>query len=223
MTQYNTLNVKLFNSQLNKLKSAIKNAIEVTLNLSSNIVADSNDENNFLHKLLLTNTQVSRLRKAFANNFSANIKLSKIQLHKIGQWGGFLSKLLGPLLYTGLPIITNVLEPLAKSILIPLGLTTAASATDAANHKKRFVSSFIILIISNEEMEDIMKIVKPLEDSGLLIKVVHETIKNEPKEQKGRFLSMLLGTLGTSLLGNLLTGKGTITASEGTIRASENF
>ena len=72
-------------------------------------------------------------------------------------------------------------------------------------------------------MEDIMKIVKPLEDSGLLIKVVHETIKNEPKEQKGRFLSMLLGTLGTSLLGNLLTGKGTITASEGTIRASENF
>ena len=85
MTQYNTLNVKLFNSQLNKLKSAIKNAIEVTLNLSSNIVADSNDENNFLHKLLLTNTQVSRLRKAFANNFSANIKLSKIQLHKIGQ------------------------------------------------------------------------------------------------------------------------------------------
>ena len=85
MTQYNTLNVKLSNSQLNKLKSAIKNAIEVTLNLSSNIVADSNDENNFLHKLLLTNTQVSRLRKAFANNFSANIKLSKIQLHKIGQ------------------------------------------------------------------------------------------------------------------------------------------
>ena len=85
MTQYNTLNVKFSNSQLNKLKSAIKNAIEVTLNLSSNIVADSNDENNFLHKLLLTNTQVSRLRKAFANNFSANIKLSKIQLHKIGQ------------------------------------------------------------------------------------------------------------------------------------------
>ena len=85
------------------------------------------------------------------------------------------------------------------------------------------MSSFIILIISNEEMEDIMKIVKPLEDSGLLIKVVHETIKNEPKEQKGRFLSMLLGTLGTSLSGNLLTGKGTITASEGTIRASENF
>ena len=84
MTQCNTLDVKLSNSQLNKLKSTIKNGIEVTLNLSSNIIADSDDENNFLHKLLLTNTQVSRLRKAFANNSSANIKLSKIQLHKIG-------------------------------------------------------------------------------------------------------------------------------------------
>ena len=84
MTQCNTLNVKLSNSQLNKLKSTIENGIEVTLNLSSNIIADSDDENNFLHKLLLTNTQVSRLRKAFANNSSANIKLSKIQLHKIG-------------------------------------------------------------------------------------------------------------------------------------------
>ena len=84
MTQCSTLNVKLSNSQLNKLKSTIKNGIEVTLNLSSNIIADSDDENNFLHKLLLTNTQVSRLRKAFANNSSANIKLSKIQLHKIG-------------------------------------------------------------------------------------------------------------------------------------------
>ena len=84
MAQCNTLNVKLSNSQLNKLKSTIKNGIEVTLNLSSNIIADSDDENNFLHKLLLTNTQVSRLRKAFANNSSANIKLSKIQLHKIG-------------------------------------------------------------------------------------------------------------------------------------------
>ena len=84
MTQCNTLNVKLSNSQLNKLKSTIKNGIEVTLNLSSNIIADSDDENNFLHKLLLTNTQLSRLRKAFANNSSANIKLSKIQLHKIG-------------------------------------------------------------------------------------------------------------------------------------------
>ena len=80
------------NSQLNKLKCGIKNGTEVTLKLSSNIVGDSNDENNFLHKSLLTNTQVSRLRKAFANGLSAKIKLSKTQLHKIRQSGGFLAR-----------------------------------------------------------------------------------------------------------------------------------
>ena len=82
MTKYNTFNAKLFNLQLNKLKSGIKNGTEVTLKLSSNVFRDSNDENNFSHKLLLTNTQVSKLPKAFVNISSANIKLSKIQLHK---------------------------------------------------------------------------------------------------------------------------------------------
>ena len=212
MTQYNTLNVKSSNSQLDKLKSAVKNGTEVTLNLPSNIVGDSNDENNFPHKLLLTNTQVSKLRKTFANGSSAKIKLSKTQLHKIVQSGGFL----GPLLKTGLPLIGIVLKPLAERVLIPLGLIAAALATDAAIHKKMFRSGFTILRISNEEMNDILKIVKSLEESGLLIKSVSETIKNEAKEQKGGFLGMLLGTLGASLLGNLLTGKGTI-------RAGENF
>ena len=103
MTQYIFLNVKLSNSQLNKLKAGTKNNTEVTLKISSNVVGDSNDENNFLHKLLLTNTQVSRLCKAFANNSSANIKLSKTQLHKIGPSGEFLGRLLGLLLNTGLP------------------------------------------------------------------------------------------------------------------------
>ena len=102
----------------------------------------------------------------------------------------------------------NVLTPLAKSILILLGLTVAALATDAAIHKKMFGSGNTTLIISNEEMNNIMKIVKSLEESGLLIKEVSETIKNEAKEPKVGFLSMLLGTLGASLLGNLLTGKG---------------
>ena len=193
MTQYNTLNVELSNSQLNKLKSAIKNGTRVTLDLSSNIIGDSNDENNFPHKLFLSNTQVSRLRKAFANSSSANVKLSKTQLHKIGQSGGFLGRLLGPLLKPGLPLIGNVLKPLAKSILILLGLMAAAAATDAAT----------TLMISNEEMEDIMIIVKSLEDSGLLIKGVCETIKNEAKKQKGGFLSRLLGILGASLSGKL--------------------
>ena len=140
MTQYNTSNVKLSNSQLEKLKSGIKNGAEVTLKLSSKVVGASNDENNFPHKLLLINTQVSKLRKVFANNSSANIKLSKTQLHKIGQSGGFLGRLLGPLLETGLPLRKNVLKPSAKSVLIPLGLTAAASRTDAAIYKKMFES-----------------------------------------------------------------------------------
>ena len=75
MTQYNIWNIKLSNSQLDKLKSGIKNGTEVTLKISSNIVGDSNDENNFSHKLLLTNTQVPMLRKAFRNDLSANTKL----------------------------------------------------------------------------------------------------------------------------------------------------
>ena len=126
------------NSQLNKLKSGIKNGTDVTLKISSNVVGDSNDENNFPHKLLLTNIKVSKLRKAFANDSSANIKLSKTQLHKIGQSGGFLGRLLGPLLKTGLSLIGNVLRPLAKRVLIPLGLTAAAAATDATIHNKMF-------------------------------------------------------------------------------------
>ena len=134
MTQYNSLNVKLSNSQLNKFKSAIKNETEVVLRLSSNMIGDN--EANFPHQLLLTNTQVSNLRKAFANNSSANIKLSKTQLSKMIQSGGFLGRLLGPLLKTGLPLISSVIKPLAKSVLIPLGLTAAALAADAGIHKK---------------------------------------------------------------------------------------
>ena len=151
MTQYNTSNIKLSNSQLDKLKSAIKNGTKVTLNLSSIIVRDSNNENNCLIQLL-TNTQVLKLCKAFANNSSANIKLSKTQLHKIVQSRGFLGRLLGPLIKTELPLIGNVLKTLAKSVLIPLALTTATSATDAAIHKKMFGSGFTTLIISNEEI-----------------------------------------------------------------------
>ena len=130
MTQCNSLNVELSNSQLNKFKSAIKNGNEVVLRLSSNMIGD--DENSFPHKLLLTNRQVSNLRKASANNSPANIKLSKTQLSKMIQSGGFS----GTLLKTGLPLISNVIKPLAKSVLIPLGLTAAASAADAGIHKK---------------------------------------------------------------------------------------
>ena len=142
-------------------------------------------------------------------------------MHNIGQSGGFLRRLLGPLVKIGLALMKNVLQQLAKSDLILLGLTAVASATDAAIHKKMFGSGVTTLIISNKEINHIMKIVKTLEESGLLIKNISETIKNETKEREGEFLIMLLGTLGASLLGNLLAAKGTITAGEGTIRAGE--
>ena len=161
MTQYNKLNVKLSNSKLNKLKSAIKNETEVVLRLSLNMTGD--DETNFPHKLSLTNSQIANLRKAFANYLPTNIKLSKNQLSKMIQSGGFLGRLLGPLLKTGLPLITNVIKPLAKSVLNPLGLTAAASAADAGIHKKILGSGncplSTTLIISNDEMKEIIKIV----------------------------------------------------------------
>ena len=134
MTQYNSLNVKLSNLQLNKLKSSIKNETEVVLRLSSNMIGDSNDEDNFPHNLLLTDRQVLNIHKAFANHASVEIKLSKTQLSKMIKLGGFLGRLLGPLLKTGLPLIKNVINPLAKCVLISLGLTVAASAADTGIH-----------------------------------------------------------------------------------------
>ena len=126
------------------------------------------------------------------------------------------------MLKTGLPLIKNVHTPLAKSLLIPLGLTAAASAADAGIHKKILGSQgYTTLIISNKDMDDLIKIVKSLEDSGLLLKGLTESVQNEVKEQKGRFLSVLLGTLGAILLENLLTGKGIHRAGEGIVRAGE--
>ena len=203
-------------SQLNKLKSAIKNENDVVIRLSLNMKGDPNDKTNFPHELLLTSRQVSSICKAFANNSSVDIKFSKTQLSKMIQSGGFLGKLLGPLLKAGLPLIKSVIIPLAKSVLIPLGLTAAASAADAGIHKKILGSgNNRTLIISNKDMDDLIKIVKSLEDSGLLLKGVTESVQNVIREQKGGFLSMLLGTLGASLLGNLLTGKGTFHAGKG--------
>ena len=105
------MNVKLSNPKLNKLKSAIKNETDVALRLSSNIIGNSDKETTFPHKLLLTNRQVSTVRKAFANHTSTDIKLSKTQLFKMLQSGRFLGKMLGPLLRTGLPLTKNVIKP----------------------------------------------------------------------------------------------------------------
>ena len=142
MTQYNRVNVKLSTSQLNKLKSAIKNENDVVIRLSLNMIGDSNDKGNFPHELLLTNRHVSSIRKAFANNSSVDIKFSKAQLSKMIQSGGFLGKLIGPLLKTGLLLTKSVITSLAKSVLIPLGLTAAAA--DTGIHKKILVSSIYI-------------------------------------------------------------------------------
>ena len=138
---------------------------------------DSNDKTDFPHELLLTDRQISSIWKAFSNNSSADIKFSKIQLSKMIQSGGFLGKLLGPLLKTGLSLIKNAITPLAKSVLIPLGLRAATSAADGGILKKILGSSRrdssssashnTALIVSNKDMEDLIKIVKSLEDSGL--------------------------------------------------------
>ena len=218
MTQYNSLNVKLSNPQLNKLKSSIKNENDVVLRIS-NMVSNSNDNTNFPHELLLTNRRVANIRKAFANHSSIDIKLSKTQLSKMIQSGGFLGNLLGKLAGP----LMKVAMPLAKNVLAPLGLFTAMSAIDGSIKKKILGSGTTTLIISNDEMDDILKIVKSLENSGVLLKEVSETIQHEAKEQRGGFLGMLLGTLGASLLGDVLpkglSGKGVIRAGEGTIRA----
>ena len=142
------------------------------------------NETNFPHKLLLTNRQVSNLCKAFANHSSTDIKLSKMI-----QTGGFLGWLLGLLLKTGLPLIKNVIKPLAKSVLISLGLTAAESAADAGIHKKVLGSGHnnnTTLIISNNEIQDIIKIVKSLEDSGLLLKRSYWNSSKWSKRTKSR-------------------------------------
>ena len=150
------------------------------------------NKTNLSHKLLLTIRQVADLRKASVNYLSTDIKLSKTKLSKKIQSGEFLGRLLGPLLKTGLTLIKNVIKPLAKSVLFPLGLTTAASAADAGIHKKILGSgNTTTLIISNDEMNDVIKIVNYLEDSGLLLKGVIGTVQNEVKEQNGKFLSKL--------------------------------
>ena len=119
MTQCNSLNVKLSNSQFSESKSAIKNKTDVVLRLSPNMIGNSDDETNFSYKLFLTNRQVANLGKDFAKHTSTDTKLSKTQLSKMIQSREFLGRLLGPLLRTGLPRMKSVVKPLAKSILVP--------------------------------------------------------------------------------------------------------
>ena len=218
MVEYNTVNAKLSNLQLNKLKSAVKSKQGTTLRMNPKMF----NGNNLLHELLLTTRQTTKLRNAIENNMSTDIKLSKTQITEIIQSVGFLGKVLGSLLKTGFPLLKSVIKPLGL-----LGLTAVSSAIDAGVQKKIYGSRTKTLVISNEETNDIMKIAQALEDSSVLLKGVTKTSKNETKEQKGEFLGMLLGTLGPSLLGDLLTkslsGKRTIRAGEGFLRTGKGI
>ena len=192
--------MRLSNTQLKKLKDAVKDSTGTTIGINLKMF----DANDLPHELLLMMRQKTKLRNACNNNTSADIKLFKAEISKIIQSGGFLGSLLSKLV----GLLMKVAVPLAKNVLAPLGITAAASALDAGIQKKIHGSGTTTLIISDEEMNDIIKIVQALEDSNTLLKGLTNTIRNETKEQKGRFLSMLLGTLGASLLGNLLAGKG---------------
>ena len=210
MAEYSKISCKLTNVQLNKFKKAVKSNEGATLRLG----IKNFNKHELPLELLLTTRQNTKLRNAINNNLATDIKLSKEQIKKLIQSEGFLGKLLsklaGPLMKVALP--------LAKNVLAPLGLTAAMSAIDRSIQKK-IHGSGVKLIIEQEDMNDIMKIIEALENS----------IENETKEQRGGFLGMLLGTLGASLLGNLLTGgkgmmragDGMVTAGDGIIRAGE--
>ena len=206
MVEYSKVNTKLTDTQLQKLKTAVENKTGKTL-----MGLKMFDGNDLPHELLLTTRQRTKLRNAFNNNMSTDLKLSKAQISKIIQSGGFLgsllSKLAGPLM--------KVAIPLAKNVLAPLGITAATSAIDAGIQKKMHGSGATTLIISNVEMNDIMKIVQALKDSNILLKGVTKVIESETKEQKGEFLNILFGSLGASLLGNLLSAKGIARAGSG--------
>ena len=217
MFKYSEVNGKLTNVQLNKLKKAVKPNEGATLRLGfRNFNKDERP-----HELLLTTRQDTKLRNAVNNNSATDIKLSKTQIKKLIQSGGFLgnllSKLAGPLMKVALP--------LAKNVLAPCDLAASMSAIDGSIQKKIHDSGTtkgagVKLIIEKEDMNDIVKIIKALENSGILLKGVSKAIKNETKEQKAGFLSMLPGTLGASLLDNLLTGgKGITRAGDGIVRA----
>ena len=212
MVEYTKINCKLTNVQLNKLKKSVKSNEGATLRLG--IKNCNKDE--LSHELLLSTRQNTKLRNAINNTLATDIKLSKAQIKKLIQSGGFsgklFSKLAGP--------VMKVVMPLAKNVLAPLGLTAAMSSIDGSIQTK-IHGSGVKLIIEQEDMNDIIKIIEALETSGILLKGVTKTIENETEEQRGGFLSMLLGTLGANLLGNLLSGKGTKSAGEGIVRAGE--
>ena len=154
---------------LNKLKKAVKSNEGATLRIGTK----NFNKEDLPHELLLTTRQSTKLRNAINNNLATDIELSKAQIKKLIQSGGFLGKLLsklaGPLM--------KVVMPLAKNVLAPLGLTAAMSAIDGSIQKK-IHGAGVKLIIEEEDMKDTMKIIEALENSGILLKGVSKTIEN---------------------------------------------
>ena len=168
MVKYSKVDCKLTNVQLNKFKKAVKSNEGETLRLG----IKNFNKDKLPHELLLTTRQNTKLRNAVNNNSATDIKLSKTQIKKIIQSGGFLGKLLRKL---ARPLM-KVAMPLAKNVLAPLGLTAVMSAIDGSIQKKVHGSA-VKLIIEQKDMNDIMKIIKALENSGILLKGVSKTMR----------------------------------------------
>ena len=185
------------------------------------MISNTANEVNFLHKSVLTNGKIPSLCKTFTYNLSANMKLSTTHFSKKIHVGEVPGINIGALMKAGLPLIKNIIKPLAKSLPVPLRLTAAAPPPDASFLQIILVSRTRPLTISNKEKEDIKKIIRYFEEFDLLIHYVSKRIKNETSEEKGGFLGTLLCRLDTSLLVTMLTRKGVIKTGERVIQACE--
>ena len=215
MVEYNKIDLNLTDSQLKKLKNAIKNKNGTTIRLGN----ENFNKNELIHESYLTERQIKKLIGKIENNMSTDIKLSKAQINKIIKEGGNL----GRLLMNFLPRLIKPTISIRKNILAPLGLSAAMSATDAAFQKNMYRSGNKTLIISNNDLNDLIKIATALEEHDIFLKGTGRAIKNNAKKQEGGFLSMLLGALGASLLGNLLTGKGMYRTGKGLYRTGQGL
>ena len=185
------------------------------------MISNTTNEVNFLHKSVLTNGKIESFCKTFTYDLSANMKLSKKHFSKKIHVGEFPGTNIGTLMKAGLPLIKNIIKPLAKSLPVPLRLTAAAPPPDASFLQIILVSRTTPLTISNKEKEDIKKIIRYFEEFDLLIHYVSKRIKNETSEEKGGFLGTLLCRLDTSLLVTMLTRKGVTKTGERVIQACE--
>ena len=215
MVEYNKIDLNLTESQLKKLQNAVKNKNATTIRCSNT----NCNKNKLIHELYLTERLMKKLINKIENNMSTNIKLSTTQINKTIKEGGNL----GRLLMNFLPKLIQPAISIEKNILASLGLSAAMSATDAAIQKKMYGSGMTTLVISNDDLDDLIKIITALEEYDILLKGTTQTIENETKKQEGEFLSVLLGTLGASLLGNLLTGKGLYRNGNGMYRSGNGM